>query len=1098
LVIESTTILFTDVVASTELAQRLSPDDAEELRRRHFSILRQRIAEAGGTEVKNLGDGLMVVFASASAALACAVAMQQGVERDNRNRNHPVAMRVGLSGGEITREDDDYFGDPVVEAARLCATCDSGQVLATDVVRAMAGRRNRHECRSLGELTLKGLSDPLETVEVLWEPLEEAGAGISIPLPARLALRPGVGVLGRGSDLQSLTNAAKRVARGEGREVLLISGEAGLGKTTLVAEAARAEFDDGACVLFGHCEEDLATPYQLFAEALGHYVTHAREAQLVVHVEAHGSEVSRLVPALASRISNLPPSKATDSDTERFLLFAAIVDLLARVSEYQPLVLVLDDLQWADKGSLLLLRHLTAADQAMRVLVLGTYRDSELSHSHPLTDTLAALRRHSGVSRIELTGFDDNDVVAFLEAAAGQTLDDAGRGLAHAVYRETDGNPYFVSEVLRHLTQTGAIYQDATGTWTSDTTVEQVALPDSVREVIEARVGRLGKDAERVLSVAAVIGRDFDLDLLARASKITEDDLLDILEAAAAVALVREPDDASGRYNFAHALIQHTLYEDLGPNRRARAHRKVAEALEDLCGDRPGIRVGELARHWVAATQPIDLAKAIGYSRQAGDAALHALAPADALRYYAQALDLCGRAMDTDLVLAIDLAIGLGTAQRQTGDPAYRETLLGAARRASDLGDTNRLVAAALANDRGWNSAAGATDAEKVEILDLALDRITADDPDRVLVLATLCQELNFGARDRRDALSAEAVAIARNSGDEATIVRVFNRVFSPVHLSHALAWSADALVRAERLSDPVLLFLAADRRFCAASLVGDIDEADRCLKIMGDTVESLGQPTLNWVLTFMRATRAQIAGDPERAEAFATEAFQIGTEIGQPDAAVIFGAQLAIVSLQRGSMGDLAPFIEEAAADNPGLPAFVAALAVAHAEGGRIDHARGLLEELAAADFDVPMDGAWLTTMVSYSDAAIECRDPKYAGPLFDRLAPWADQWSTTSGPTVEGPVSLFLGGLATVLGRYDEADAYFAQSASSSERANARFFAARTDLLWGGMLAERGGPGDIQKARGLLTKAHSSAATNGYGTVERRAATALQLLDG
>ena len=195
------------------------------------------------------------------------------------------------------------------------------------------------------------------------------------------------------------------------------------------------------------------------------------------------------------------------------------------------------------------------------------------------------------------------------------------------MYRETDGNPYFVSEVLRHLTETGAIYQDATGTWTSDTTVEQVALPDSVREVIGARVGRLGKDAERVLSVAAVIGRDFDLDLLARATKVTEDDLLDILEAAAAVALVREPDDASGRYNFAHALIQHTLYEDLGPNRRARAHRKVAEALEDLCGDRPGVRVGELARHWMAATQPIDLAKAIGYSRQAGDAALRALAP---------------------------------------------------------------------------------------------------------------------------------------------------------------------------------------------------------------------------------------------------------------------------------------------------------------------------------------------------------------------------------------------------------------------------------------------------------------------------------------
>jgi class 3 adenylate cyclase len=1097
LAIESATIVFTDVVGSTELSQRLSPDSAEEVRRRHFSILRQTIAEAGGTEVKNLGDGLMVAFGSASAALACAVAMQQGVERDNRNREDSVGLRVGLSGGEVTREDDDYFGDPVVEAARLCAACETGQVLATDVVRAMAGRRNRHECRSLGELALKGLSDPLETVEVLWEPLGEAESGISIPIPVRLAVRPAVGVVGRESDLETMANAAKRASGGEGREVLLISGEAGLGKTTLVAEAARAAFDNGACVLFGHCEEDLASPYQLFAEALGHYVIHAPEAQLVAHVEAHGSELSRLVPALGSRVPDLPPSKASDSDTERFLLFAAIVGLLTTLSEHQPLVFVLDDLQWADKGSLLLLRHLTAADPGMRVLVLGTYRDNELSHSHPLTDTLAALRRQSGVSRIELSGLDDDHVVAYLEAASGQTLDDAGVVLAHAVYRETDGNPYFVSEVLRHLTETGVIYQDTSGTWTSETTAEQVDLPDSVREVIGARVGRLGPDAERVLSLAAVIGRDFDLDLLARATKTTEDDLLDILEAAASVALVREPDDASGRYNFAHALIQHTLFEDLGPNRRARAHRTVAEALEDLCGDRPGARVGELARHWTAATQPIDLTKAIGYSRQAGDAALGALAPADALRYYAQALDLCGRATDTDLALRIDLAIGLGTAQRQTGDRAFRETLLGAARRAADLGDTNRLVAAALANDRGWVSAAGATDADKVEVLELALDRISADDPDRVLVLATLCQELNFGPRHIRDALSQEAVAMARNSGDEATIVRVLNKVFDSVHLSHGVAWSADALVRAERLGDPVLLFLAADRRFTALSLVGDIDEADRCLEIMRSTAESLGEPSFRWVLTFVRAARAQIAGDPDEAELLATEAFQIGTDSGEPDAAVIFGAQLAIVSLQRGTMGDLAPFIEQAAADNPGLPGFVAALAVAHAEGGRIDDAKALLEELADADFGVPMDGTWLTTMVSYGDAAIECRDPRYAGPLFDRLAPWADQWSTTSGPTVEGPVSLILGGLATVLGRYDEADAYFAHSAESSERGNAKYFTARTNLWWGVMFAKRAGPEDTEKARDLLARAHSSAKANGYGTVERRAATALQLLE-
>jgi class 3 adenylate cyclase/tetratricopeptide (TPR) repeat protein len=1102
LTIENVAVLFTDIVGSTELSQRLSPDAADELRRGHFSILRQAIAESGGTEVKNMGDGLMVVFASASAALACGVTMQQGVERDNRDREHSVGLRVGLSGGEVTREDDDYFGDPVVEAARLCATCESGQVLATDILRGMAGRRNRHECRSVGGLTLKGLPDPIATVEVLWEPLGGAETGISIPLSGRLALPSPVGVVGRDAEIQTITDAVKRVANGEGREVLLVSGEAGLGKTTLVAEAARAAFDTGACVLFGHCEEDLATPYQLFAEALGHYVTHAPEEQLLAHVETHGSELSRLVPTLASRIRDLPPSKATDSDTERFLLFAAVVGLLGTMSQEQPVVLVLDDLQWADKGSLLLLRHLAAAEHAMRVLILGTYRDSELSQTHPLTDTLAALHRQRGVSRIELAGLDDSGVVALLEAAAGQSLDAAGVGLAHAVYRETDGNPFFVSEVLRHLSETGAIYQDATGRWVAESTLEQLALPDSVRVVIGARVGRLGKDAGRVLSVASVIGRDFDLDLLTRATKTSEDDLLDILDSAASVALVREVAD-TGRYSFSHALIQHTLYEDLGHNRRARSHRQVAEALEELCGDRPGARVGELARHWVAATQPIDLNRAIDYSRQAGDAALEALAPAEALRYYAQALALYPQVADPDPVLGIDLAIGLGTAQRQTGDPASRETLLTAARQAADLGDAKRLVAAALANDRGYITNNNATDTDKVGVLEMAADRLSADDPDRALVLATLCSELCYGSTlERRKALATEAMVIAASSGNDATIARVVNSVLFPLlvpsMLEQQLSWTEDAMVRAERVGDPVLLFLVAHSRATAVFLAGDIDEMDRCIETMCALAEQLDQPIVSWTNTFHLAKRAQIAGDTDLAEQLATEALQIGTDCGQPDAALFFGGSLSTVSLQRGTMGELIPLFEQMLDETSTLAGLLtAALAQAHAEADHTEDVRHLLEEFAAADFDLPMDQAWITAMYSYAAAAIHCGDPKYAGPLFDRLAPWVEQSVASGSVMASGLVSHSLGGLATVLRRYDEADAYFDRSAAMSARMNAKFFLAMTDLLWGTMLAERKAEGDTERARHLLTKAQGAAAAHGYGKVERRAAAALQLLD-
>ena len=301
------------------------------------------------------------------------------------------------------------------------------------------------------------------------------------------------------------------------------------------------------------------------------------------------------------------------------------------------------------------------------------------------------------------------------------------------------------------------------------------------------------------------------------------------------------------------------------------------------------------------------------------------LAPGDALRYYAQALDLYPQVADPDPVLGVDLAIGLGTAQRQTGDPASRETLLDAARQAADLGDTNRLVAAALANDRGYTTNNNATDTDKVEVLETAVDRLPLDHPQRALVLATLCSELAYGSTlERRKALADEALAIAASSGDDATIARVVNQVFYPLlvpsMLEQQLTGTADALVRAERVGDPVLLFLMAHSRATALFLAGDIDEMDRCIEIMCTMAEQLDQPTLSWTNTFHLAKRAQIAGDSDLAEQLATEALQIGTDCGQPDAALFFGGQLMIVSAQRGTMGELIPLIEQMVDEAPAI----------------------------------------------------------------------------------------------------------------------------------------------------------------------------------
>jgi len=350
--------------------------------------------------------------------------------------------------------------------------------------------------------------------------------------------------------------------------------------------------------------------------------------------------------------------------------------------------------------------------------------------------------------------------------------------------------------------------------------------------------------------------------------------------------------------------------------------------------------------------------------------------------------------------------------------------------------------------------------------------------------------------------LADEALVIAASSGDDATIARVLNQVLFPLlvpsMLEQQLTWTADALVRAERVGDPVLLFLMAHSRATAVFLAGDIDEMDRCIEIMCALAEQLDQPTLSWTNTFHRAKRAQIAGDTDLAEQLATEALQIGTDCGQPDAALFFGGQLSVVSAQRGTMGELIPLIEQMVDETSTLTGVLTAvLAQAHAEADHTEDVRHLLEEFAASDFELPADQAWITAMYSYAEAAIHCGDRRYAGPLFDLLAPWAEQSVASGSVTASGLVSHSLGGLATVLGRYDEADAYFDRSAAMSARMKAKFFGAVTDLLRGNMLAERQADGDTEKARDLLTKAQGAAAAYGYGNVERRAAAALRRLD-
>ena len=958
--------------------------------------------------------------------------------------------------------------------------------------RAAAGRRSTYAFLSIGPLELKGLPEPLEVFDLAWEPIAVGlGAG-EVPLPVRLTHRPAAGVVGRGTELALLGSAVKKVAAGEGSEVVLVSGEPGQGKTTLVAEAARGAHEDGMIVLWGRCDEGAGAPYAPFAEALSHYVAHADEQLLRAHIEGYGAELARLVPTLAQRVGSLPAPASADPDTERYLLLAAVVALLDAASAERAVMVVLDDLHWADKPTLQLLCRVVGHTTSTRLLVAGTYRDTELSVAHPLTDALATLRRESAVAVIPLSGLDDTGVISFVESMAGHTLDDAGIALAHSVYRETDGNPFFVAEVLRHLVETGTIVQDAEGHWVAAQPGAEIALPDSVRQVVGVRVGRLGVLATKALSAAAVIGREFDLDLTAAVAEVEEDMLMELLEQAHAATLVREVPGAPGRYTFSHALVQHTIYQDLGATRRARLHRQVAEEIERLVGNAPGGRAGELARHYLLASRPAEADKALRYARLAGEAALEALAPDEALRWFTQALELASET--TESAARIDLLIGLGTAQRQVGDLEFRTTLLEAARLSQEEGDTGRLVMAALANYRGMTSVSGDVDTERVEVLQAALGAVgDAESSERARLLARLCSEFAYQPLEERLALAQEAKTTARNLGDPGTLVAVTADCSLPLRvpstLGGQLADIREAMEIAEQIGDPFGAFWASVWTYVDATIAGDFELAERAEDVVRAISGRLQEPTMVWAQTTQEASLALRRGESDRGEELATKALEIGTASGEPDAFTWYGTQLMVIRDQQGRLAELVDLIADVAEQTPGMPVYRAVLAWAHHETGDEATARVLFDEAAVGGFDLPQDSSWLDAGICYASIAAQLHLREHCEELFALMTPYHGQ-VTFNGITSREPVAMYLGGMAGVLARYDEADRYFVEADDLNKRGAMRYAEAQTNLWWGRTLLARGGSGDVERARDLLDSARMIALDHGYGLVGRRAA--------
>jgi tetratricopeptide (TPR) repeat protein len=660
---------------------RLGDEAADELLRLHEDIVRERVSKHDGREIKALGDGYMVAFSSPRKAISCAVEIQRALE--DRNRADPgreLRIRIGINAGEVSEKAGDLFGAAVNAAARIAGKARGGQILVANVVKDLAGVRPDLSYVDRGLFWLKGFPERWRLFEILrggTAPVSE----ITVPTMQRTQF------VGRDAERADLRRLVDGAVGGHGA-LVMIGGEPGVGKTRITEELAEEAAGHRMMTMVGHCAEtEAAPPYAPVVELFDATFRGVSKKTLRVALGDAAPEIARIMPELRRVFPDLPPPIELPPEQERRYLFNSITDFLTRASHMQPLLLVLEDLHWADEPSLLLLRHLAERVADLPILLIGTYRDVELDVDRPLAKTLEELVRRRLAHRISLSRLPKEGVATMLKVLAGR---EPPSSLVDAVYSETEGNCFFVEEVFQHLLEEGKLF-DQTGEWRTEVRIGEVDVPEGVRLVLSRRLGRLSEGARRALGGAAVIGRNFTFELVEALGEVSTDLLLDGIEEAHRARLLSSSEDAfQARFTFAHELIRQTLLTGLSLPRRQRLHLRVADAIERVHAREIDAHIAELAHHLYQAGAAADPARGVHYLVLSGDQAMDGAAFEDAYRAYDRA---AGLQPEDDARGRADLLVKLGFSLRalNRNDEAiasWRKALDGYA----DLGDSQAVA----------------------------------------------------------------------------------------------------------------------------------------------------------------------------------------------------------------------------------------------------------------------------------------------------------------------------------------------------------------------------------------------------------------------
>src|SRR5881398_1161269 len=884
--------------------------------------------------------------------------------------------------------------------------------------------------------------------------------------------------VGRQRELAELRAGLEDAVGGRGRFFLVV-GEAGIGKTRLAEELAREAAERGGVALWGRCwEGEGAPPYWPWVQVIRALLQGVPAEELRPAVGAGAPYLVPLVPELGERFRDLPAlSTSPRSEHARFYLFDAVATLLRSAAQRTPLVLVLDDLQWADAPSLLLLQFLAHELRDVRILLLGTYREVEVRQAPAVAEILGALGRDG--HHVPLRGLGEEEVRRFLEETIGRS---PAPVLVRAVHRETEGNPFFVDEIVRLLVAERALERH------EDPSPGRFPVPQGVREAIRRRLAPLPPPAREALALASVVGREFDLAILHRACGLDPEALLETLgPALAREIVVREPGGV-GRYRFAHALIRETLYEELGPAERIRLHGQIGEVLEEVHRTDPTPHLTALAHHFLEAAPARGADKALVYSTRAGRHAAASLAYEAAAAHFQSALEVLGLARPGDERERCELLLARGDVQWKSGDGrGARETFQQAAEIARRIGDAPLLARSALGfageGSRLLWVRSEVVDQPRIELLEEALHRLGDGDPGlRAQLLARLAINLYWAPEPERVvALSEEAVRLARQLGDPRLLAAVLRArwiaLWRPEGAAERLAIADEILHLGERTGDRELALLGHRFRIVGFLERGDVVAADREIEAWAQIAGELRQPLYLTDLAMWRATRAIMDGRFAEGEEHARRALELGEREPEVEPAMRHAVQMAVLQFHRGQL-------EHAiGAAGPRSYAPAAMLLRCHrifswSETGRTADARRDLRALAKDGFELPRDGGWLVYMSLLAAVAAELNDRASAARLYELLLPYADRLAIVgAGLACWGSISCYLGLLASALGRVADATRHFEDAAKVHERIGARPFLAWTQLSHARLLLTGDAGARRAEATALLASALATA---------------------